>query len=1150
MPKCLLTYICCILSLYASSQRTYSPNSVLATGTWAKIGVLKEGVYKVDATMMGALGFTGSISSSSIKLYGNGGAMLPEDNAINRPDDLTENAVEIIDGGDGILSGSDYFIFYAPGPNRWIYDTANNNFTYQKNLYSDTAFYFITLNSSPSKRINLIPSTPVPPNAGINPTTAINSYTDHYAHETDLSNLINSGKEWVGENFSNSFGGTATRNFLINMGGLITTKPLTIYTHCTNRSVGNNAVFTVSLNNTTIQTNTFNGINGGLLDAYATELKRTSIVTTNQTNLSLNFSYQSAASGAQGWLNQFTIIAQRTLAFNNTEALFFRYTEGLQANTIASFSISNSPANTMVWNTSNPLHPQRLTINQNNNTTNFNHAIDKPYEFIAFTNSQLINPIALGTIANQNLHNSTSVNGLIITHPSLFSEAVRLAAFHLSQYGFRDAIITTPQIYNEFASGAPDATGIRDFIKMYMDKAGNTSAQKPQYILLFGAGSFDPKNRIINNKQLVPTYQSNNSIDPLLTYTSDDFFALTNNTDNINILNNAPLSIAVGRLPVSSLTEAKIMVDKIIRYHSNTSLGNWRNELVLLADDKDQNLHLNDAESIATTAFAANPSTHINKLYLDAFTQVSGAGGGRYPAVSDAIVNNIFNGALIFNYSGHGNYLRLTEEAVLSSTEVNKFNNANKLPLFITASCDFAPHDDPTKQSLGATLLHGNANGAIALLTTTRLVFASSNRIMNNNYIAAALAKKTDGQFRNLGESVLLAKNNTLLNNGDVLNSRKFALLGDPAMRLAFPTLNMRITTINGNPITSNDSLQSLGSYRLGGEVFDANNTLQNNFNGEATITIYDKPQVLQTLGNSAESPKTNFTQESSILFSGKATVTNGKFAVILVLPKDINFRPGNGTIRLYAKDSTSTNITSIKDAAGAMPIRISGSSGTIITDKIGPTIQLFLNDIQFKPNGISSENAVLLAKLYDSSGINATGNGIGHDMVAVIDGDERNGIVLNSFYANNTDSYQRGELRFQLPTLSPGKHTLQLKAWDVVNNSNTATLPFEIIKKERLTISAVRNFPNPFSVATSFAFEHNQPNTNLLVEISIVNSAGQLVKRIVQTVNTEGTRNVQINWAGDSNFGRKLGRGMYFYRIIVSADAQQTQSAGQLLLL
>jgi hypothetical protein len=1173
---------------FASAQTTLINNSVLATGQWAKVGVTQEGIYKLDASQLGSLGISANpFPSSAIRLYGRDGSMLNEKIDNSYIDDLVEIPIE---------TGSNYLLFYAPGPHQWKYDSASKRFNFVKNLHSDTAWYFITLNTAgtPKRIITLSPET--------RPATSIvNSYTHRYAHETNRINLLSSGKEWLGESF---VANNNTRTFTVQWTNPISSTPIQLYTHLTSRSLGANANFTVSLNDQVVQNINLNGVTGGLLDEYARDAKTLSPVglntISNSNSIAVKFQYSSTANGAEGWLNKFSLQGQRRLIpDNNSSSFYFRNTSLIHPDSIAEYRISAPlnngaptlfPADTRVWNISNPLNPQQVVIANTGSVISFKSTVEILKEYALFNPSQALTPIipSNATIPNQNLHGlangATNFNGIIVVHPSLLPAANRLAAFHQSQYGYSDAVITTTQFYNEFSGGIPDPGAIRNGIKLFYDlskQITGSNAKTLQYVVLFGAGSYDYKNIISSDRNLVPTFQSSNSLSPLLTYTSDDFYALLNNNDDINLLNDAPLSIAVGRLPVGNLQEANTLVDKIIRYHSppksnNTTGANadnsWRNQLVFIADDKDQNLHLNDAESIAATALAANPAAHARKIYLDAFPLVSGAGGARYPSVSEAIVNQVLAGALIVNYSGHGNHLRLSEEAVISAAEVNRFNNPNKLPLFITASCDFDPFDQPSKPSIARTLLYGSNNGAIALLTTTRLVFAYSNRVMNQNYLQLAMEPlSTAGSgklYRSLGQATMDAKNRSNQFNGDPLNSRKFALLGDPAMQLAFPELPMRINQItdqsSGALVNLSDSLLALNKYKLTGQVSQLNGAVQSNFNGIANVLIYDQAQTVFTLGNSPESPRTAYSTENSILFNGKATVTNGLFNIEFIVPKDINFGPGKATIRLFAQASNNGagSSNTAQSAAGALPIRIAGSTGTIIRDTTGPQINLYLNDTAFKNGGITSENPILIAQLYDTSGINATGNGIGHDIVLVQNNDERNSIVLNPFFSTELNQYQRGEIRYQLATLPEGKYQLKLKAWDLVNNSNQALLNFTVVKKNQLRIAQVRNYPNPVrhnggqtnGAFTVFAFEHNQPNTNLLVNIEIVNTAGALVKRIQQTVNTQGSRNIQITWDGTSETGAKYTSGIYFYRINISVigtpQLGNATAAGQIIML
>lgn len=1121
----------------SSAQRAYAPHSVLVTGNWYRIGIKQEGVYKVDVPLLTTLGITTTnLSSSAIRLYGNGGAMVDENNASARPDDLFENPIDMNDGGDGIFNGNDFFLFYAPGPHRWLKDSVNQGFRHQKNLYTDTAYYFITIGGN-GKRI----SRPAP---ATNPTLAVNSYQERYFYENDLVNLLNSGKEWYGEVFNTNLGGSSRRTFTVDWPGLVPTQPVSLVTDLAARSVGANSSFSVKLNGQIAQSVNLPGVSGNFLDPIATASSQKSQVSVSSNSLAVTFDYSPVTAGSQGWLNWFELQGRRALATTAGNQLFFRDWASVQPGAVASFAISHTGSGLMVWEVTDPLQPQAMMVSSNATQTLFNNYVSRLREYVAFTATNLLHPIALGKQANQDLHGTGTVDYIILTHSSLQTEAQRLAAFRQQKNGYRMVVATAEQVYQEFSGGQPDPTALRDFVKMFYDRAGTDLAKRPRYLLLFGTASYDYRNRVPGNSNLVPGYESVNSLDPLFSYTSDDFFGMLKDGDDIN--GNDPkttLDLGIGRIPARNVAEARTMVDKIIRYHAAAGMGVWRNQTVFVADDKDQNLHLEDAEAIAATAATSNPLQNQGKIYLDAFPVVSSSSGARYPAVNDAIVNQVFNGALIVNYSGHGSYQRLADEAVLTQEELNRFNNPDKLPLFITASCDFAPHDDPSKNSLGMGILTGSQNGAIALLTTTRLVFAYSNRQMNENYLRIALKPLSNGQYLTLGESVQQAKNYTSLTTGDLLNNRKFTLLGDPAMRLAFPEGRVRLTTMNGAPIAGADTLRALQKYTFTGEVTDEQGNILSGFNGRVLPTVYDKEQAVKTRGNDPASKVTSYNQQTNILYKGKATVTNGRFRFSFIVPKDITYQPGKARISLYAEDS-------ISDANGVnTELSIGGAAGTIITDNTGPQIQPYLNDSTFLNGGLTHENPVLLVKLYDSSGISTSGTGIGHDITAVIDGVERNILVLNDFYTAEQDSYQRGQVLFQLPTLTEGRHSIRIKAWDVANHSSEAVLDFVVVKKAKLQITELRNFPNPFQGSTTFSFEHNQPHTDLAVTIRIYNTAGGLVKEIHRVVNTGGTRNCVINWAGDNQSGAKLTKGIYIYHVKVVAGGSQTETARQLIL-
>lgn len=1123
-----------------AAQRTYATNSVLQSGNFLKVGITQAGIYKVDAALLNNNGFSGSsISSASIKLYGNGGQMLSEKNNSYYNDDLIENAIEIIDGGDGVFNNNDYFLFYAPGPNRWLADSTNQSFTYQKNIYSDAAYYFITVGSN-GKRIN----TTTFSGTAMQTTT---NYNDHYHYENDLVNFLNSGKEWYGEEFSNISANNLSRSFTVDLNGLIQSQPINILTNFVSRSVNSSSTITLSVNGNSLNRLTVPANSGNFLDVFAATVTSQNSFLSATPNVNLNATFTPANSSAQAWLNWFEVHSRRAIIIPSNGQLLFRDLQSVNANSATTFTISNANNNTSVWDVSNIYLPQKMATIYANNQTTFTNSSSTLKEYIAFNNINYLIPTVIGKVENQNLHSSSIVDYLIITHPSFINEAKRLALFHTQQNGYKALVVSTIQIFNEFASGTSEPNAIRDFVKMYYDKAGADSTKRPKYLLLFGSASFDYKNRVVNNSNLVPCYENNNALDALSTYTSDDFFGLLDDGDDI--ANTSPVSlldIGIGRIPATTTGEAKIMVDKIINYQSKQSLGAWRNTATFIADDKDNNTHLNDAELISTSASTVDAKINKNKIYLDAFNVVSSSSGARYPEVNTAIINQLFNGTLLFNYTGHGGYQRLADEAIFDQDVLSKISNANKLPLFITATCDFAPYDDPTKTSIGGQLLTQSNNGAIALMTTTRIVFAFSNKIINNNYLTIALQPDASGKYLTLGEAVKRAKNYTYQTFADITNNRKFTLLGDPAMRLAFPENKLQITTINNQPISTTDTLKALNKYTFGGLVTDATGNALSNFNGTVNAIIFDKPQTITTKGNDAASPVTSFSQQTNFLYKGKATISNGTFSFSCMIPKDINYQVGQGKISLYADDGNS------KDAAGYnASFYIGGSSNSSFTDKDGPTVKAYLNDDKFVNGGLTNETPILILKLKDSSGINTVGTGIGHDITAILDGDEKNSIKLNDYYEAALNSFQEGQIRYQLATLSEGLHTLKIKAWDVFDNSSEIIIEFTVAKKQQLQISHVYNYPNPFTSKTTFWFEHNQPGENLNVLINIFSVSGKLVHQIKRIINTAGNRSAEIEWDGKDNFSsEKIGRGVYIYRIIVTSNSGKAESTQKLYLL
>lgn len=1124
----------------ARTQRIYAANSVLAGGNWYKIAVKDAGVCRVTASFLNSLGInTSNLSSASIRLYGNGGAMLPESNSAPRPDDLVENAIQVSDGGDGIFNGSDFFLFYAQGPHTWEKDSLNKSFTHRFNLYSDEVYYFITIGGS-GKRIAQQTAAPA---ANVN----ISSFNDRYFLELDSLNFLASGKEWFGQEFANLPGRSLNRQFTLNIPGLLTGTAARFSASFAARSQGGASRFDVFINGTPVQQHPISPVGAGIYDLFARLSVKAVSFTPTQSNLTIQANFNPGSPNAQGWLNWWELNARRNLSMAGTDQLLFRDWNSVAPGNTGRFTIQNAAATAQVWDLGNPLEPVKMLTSAGGSDLFFNNDCSLLREYLCFSGNSFITPVAVGRVENQNLHNAQALPFLIITHPRFLTQANLLAAHHLQRDGLRAAVATTEQIYNEFSSGRPDPTALRDWVKMYYDRAGTDTAKRPKILLLLGDASFDYKNRVANNTSLVPAYESESSLDPLSTYTSDDFFALLDDGDDINN-NSAPnlLDIGIGRIPAREQAEAQHYVNKVLAYTSAKALGPWRNQFSFIADDEDLNLHLQDAETITATAAATAPVFDLTKIYLDAYRQESGSGGSRYPAVNEAVNSRIFNGNLIWNYNGHGGFKRLAEEVVLDQEIVNSWNNPDKLPLFITATCDFAPYDNPAIRSIGEDLLLREKTGGIALMTTTRVVFAFSNRIMNDNYLRIGLKRNAGGFYPNLGKAVLEAKNFTYLSSGDIINNRKFTLLGDPALQLGFPQHQVNTTSINGRPPGATpDTLQALNKYTITGEVTSQAGSLLSGFNGTVYPVIYDKVQTITTLANDPGSTPVGFATQNNIIYRGKAKVVNGKFTYSFIVPRDINYQLGAGKITYYAENGR-------EDGNGYFnQILVGGAGSGAGNDSEGPQIRAWLNDEKFVNGSITNPAPVLLLRLFDSSGINTVGAGIGHDLVATLDDDNRRFFILNDFYEADVDDFRSGRVAFQLPELEEGVHTLRIKAWDVANNSGEYVLEFRVVKKEKLELQHVLNYPNPFTTHTTFFFEHNHPGEDLEASIRIFTVGGRIVKTINKTINTAGNRSCEIEWDGTDDFGARLGRGVYIYRLrIRDITGKSIEKLEKLMLL
>ena len=1111
-------------------------NSVLATGNWHRFYVEKSGVYRISKSFLQSLGFNVNVDPRNIKIYGNGGRMLPLNNSLPYPDDLEENAIQFVGQDDGVFDNSDYILFYAEGVDTW-----NNESLTSVNLFADRTYYYVTSLGSAGKRIQPAPQ---PTNS---PNLTFNQFDDVIYYEKDLVNGGKVGRRWFGEQFNVD----NSQTFDFSIPNLDVTVPVQIKVNTASRSFGNSS-FNIKANGIDLGTLNFPQLTSGSgIEGFESALNANFNATSPNISIALTYNNGGVPS-SNGFLDFIRLKVKRNLTGFSKQFLFFNDQE--QSNIgVGEYRITNAAGISQVWDVTDLYNVQSY---ENTTGASFNFKVNlgiaKKYVAVDMTdtylplresNSVVVNQNIKGTILKDAQGNFQDVDYLIITPDFLSSQAERLADFHRNNSGLVVRVVTLEKIYQEFSSGKQDIAAIRNLIK-YVYWNASTPDKRVKYVNLFGDASYDYKNRLFNNTNIVPVFhgfnpfasETNNvsNFSLFSSFMSDDFFGLMDDGEGQMIGGFDGIDIAVGRMLVSTVGQAKEMVDKVIEYHDEKSYGRWRNNYVIYSDDADNTTDATlqfGLDNLANTLTAQKPFVNVKKIHTDAYLQQVAAGGERYPEAKKDFLDALELGALVFNYFGHGNEESLARERLFEKLDAQNLTNRYRYPLFITITCEFTRFDDPNRFTGGEYMYWNKSGGAIGLIATTRQIGVTTGFVMNN-LLSEDLYAFGSNNYPTIAEALRLTK----LDTGSD-NRRVVFFIGDPALKLAIPKPRVVLTKVNDIPTSQPlPVLQALSLTKINGEVRDENDVLMSNYNGDLAVQIFDKDINRTTLGNNGVTNSSglitmNFVTLGETVFRGNASVVNGQFEFNFVVPQDIRIPVGNGKISFYAK----RNSPNLENQTGFdRTIQIGGVNVNAGTDTNPPRVRLHMNDEGFVSGGITNCSPILLAFLEDENGIN-TASGIGHDIVAILDGDESNPFVLNDYYETENDDYTRGFVRFPFRDLTPGLHTILFKAWDVYNNLVTAEIQFNAVcSDEGLKIERVLNYPNPFVSYTEFWFNHNMPFEPLDVQVQILTVSGKLVKTINQQVTTDGFLCRDIVWDGRDDFGDKIGKGVYVYKLKV----------------
>lgn len=1113
----------------------FEENSKLSEGDWYKLKVSESGLYKIDYQLLEDLEISpSSIQPENIQIYGNGGGMLPEPNSSFRYDDLVENPIWVHGQDDGSFDANDFILFYAESAHDWVWDEGSQMFNHILNIYDDENYYYLYIGDDLGKRVADVENT-------LAENQTIDFYTDMRFYEWENENLIHSGRQWFGEYFSHG------QNYDINFGfsDRITEKPVLIKA----RGVANST----SSSNIIVKHNSAQVLNVSIpalsssSDNIVTDGEETGSFISQDNFIDLSLSYnKNGNSVAYAYLDYIEVQTECLIKYNGG-VLSFREPASVGQGNLTRFNLTTNKSDYKLWDVTNPHDIHSLLVEDDHS---FVVATDSLREFVVhdLNSSSYRQPTIVKKLDNQNLHSHQPVEYIIITPEAFLEPANRLAEIHRSHNQTDVRVVQVEHIYNEFSSGRVDLVAIRDYLRMLYSRAEQPE-DMVENVLLFGDASFDYKgigvqNNRYSHQSLIPTYQSYSSFKIGPSYCTDDFLAVLDEEEgNGNVSSFDGLDVGIGRIVCQTATQADEVVSKIEAYLSHESIGDWRTNICFVADDVDEDWEFRLQENVDGIASRIDTQFHnynVNKIYIDSYQQVSSAGGERYPDARKAIVETVNDGVLMLHYYGHGGEVGWAEERILELIDINSWENINKLAVFITATCEFSRYDDSKRISAGEQVLM-NPNGAgVALFTTTRTITETDAKSLSSAFYDYAIPE-LHGENLTFGQIMRQLKND-LPND----NKKKFTLLGDPALCFPIPKTQVVLKEIIDLDTQQQvDSISALSRVLVRAEIVN-DGVLDTSFSGLVKTEVYDKPSKLQTLNNdNDELSPFEYELQQSLLYSGRSTVDSGRFEFEFVVPKDIAIYEDYGKMSFYAY--TDTN-----DAIGAdVDFVIGGYNVDALEDNNGPNVELFMNSTDFRSGGITNTSPLLYALVEDESGINTTGNGIGHDIVAVLDQNTSESIVLNHFYESSLDSYQSGEVKYPFVDLDEGVHNLSIKVWDVYNNSSTAETEFLVVSDEGLILENLMNYPNPFRDYTKIYFEHNYSGKELLVRLSIYDMSGNKVWEAEQSIQEESYSNSHFQWDGLSHNGSSLSSGLYLCNVHVNvADSDEEKSISSQIVL
>ncbi len=1131
----------------------------LSSGDWYKIPIPADDIYILDAAYLSELGIeTGTIDPRNIQIWTTPGYELPHRNADPRPE-LRQIPILVEGENNGRFDDQDRILFFANGPDRAFFNETTRQYHHRLHPFSNSNYVFLTIGGQRGLRLEAA-------SPGGSAVRDIDRFRDFRWLEEDLEkseSRIKSGTQWFGQGFDPVHSHSQVI-MTDTLHGFVQGSDIEVWFSMGARSLETSR-FSFTVNGSTalptLPINSIPSLTAAThLSARIAELRQTLTGFSLQNDIiTIAATFENPSSASRGWVNWIRIRAERRLSAHNGRLLFLSPDNG--NGELVRYLMTGFSREPFVLDITDPIQPVKLEVQAQGGQHTVIHSSLPGKRILA--RDTFRRPPAGEEMANQNIRNpSVYPDYIIITAEPFTEEAERLAGYRFERDGLIPVIVTQNQIFNEFNGGVPDFTALRDYVRFLYLRAGAAGRPLPRYLLLFGDTTYDYKNIVANPvmRNFVFTYQSEESIHRTNSYGSDDFFTFMGDNEGLWPQASTPgnpinlMDLGVGRLPVQTRDEARLLVDKIKTYEDHRNRGEWQNLFTFIADDdvagrsNDGDLHIFNADGTAEVIDQDATGIRLEKIYQISFPFENTSAGRRVPQATQAMIDRINDGTLVFNFSGHGAEQFLTDQRLFSSDDIGRLHNRDRLGIMVTATCSFGRFDDTEDQSGAEKLLLHPDGGIVAAFTTTRVVFtAPSPAVLNmglNIALTRAMTRRDDdGLPKRLGDIFRETKNTPV---GTVFNSRKFILLGDPAMRIGLPEARAEITEINDLPVQPDTlfELRALDRVSLSGHILRPDGTVDTGFNGEASIRVFDAKRLVRypdlpwVADNDCYLDNCGYHVQTDALFNGRVSVSSGTFRSEFIIPKDVSYSTRSGRAHVFAREQTGS-------ATGANSgFRIRSRNPDAMDDGKGPDITIYLNDELFTDGGIVNDAPQLIVLLNDNTGINTTGAGVGHEIVAIIedrnDETSRNTIVLNDYYLSDLDDFTSGRIEYPLNNLREGSYRLRVRAWDVFNNLGEAEIHFQVLDSSELQIRNVYNYPNPMHQFTHFIFEHNQPGVPMDVNIRIFTLSGKPVTTIRREQLITSGNMVRIDWHGRDDDNHRLASGTYLYHLQVRADTGQ----------